>query len=124
MTLSFIEANLNRSVKVPEIADAVHLSVSRLCHLFRNEIGSGVAKFVRSRKLAQAKFLLETTPLTVKEVMVRVGVNDKSHFLRDFKRIYGMSPRQSRKSVRIGDFAPPVAKPSETGQITADLATK
>lgn len=39
---------------------------------------------------------METTFLRTKEVMLRVGINDASHFARDFKEIYGRTPAQHR----------------------------
>jgi len=46
--------------------------------------------------MRQAKKLLETTFMSVKEIMGRVGISDKSHFLRDFKRDHGATPAQHR----------------------------
>jgi AraC-like DNA-binding protein len=40
--------------------------------------------------------LLTTTFLSVKEIASRVGLADESHFVRDFKRIYGMTPSEYR----------------------------
>ena len=44
----------------------------------------------------KAQELLETTRSSVKEIMVRVGVNDQSHFVRDFKRVCGCTPVRYR----------------------------
>jgi AraC-like DNA-binding protein len=46
--------------------------------------------------MRKAKKLLEFTFLNVKEVMNRVGAYDASHFVRDFKRTYGVTPAQYR----------------------------
>jgi len=43
------------------------------------------AKFLRVLRLERAKELLETSYLSVKQVMVQVGVTDGSHFVRNFK---------------------------------------
>jgi len=52
--------------------------------------------------MKQAKELLETSYLSVKEVMVQVGVTDESHFVRDFKRSYGYTPAKYRERFRSG----------------------
>jgi hypothetical protein len=41
--------------------------------------------------LRKAKELLETTFLSVKEVIAAVGISDLSHFVRDYKERYGES---------------------------------
>jgi hypothetical protein len=48
--------------------------------------------------MKEATVLLSTTFLTVKEIMVRVGFLDESHFVKDFKKIYGTTPTEYRKS--------------------------
>ena len=49
--------------------------------------------------MQRAKELLETTFLSVKEIRNNIGVNDHSHFIREFKKSYGMTPAQYRTSV-------------------------
>ena len=44
-----------------------------------------------------ATTLLLDTFLSVKEIIARVGFSDGSHFVRDFKRIYGVTPTEYRK---------------------------
>ena len=42
--------------------------------------------------MERAKDLLESSFLSVKEIAYQVGLNDESHFVRDFKSTYGYSP--------------------------------
>lgn len=42
--------------------------------------------------MERAKGLLESSFLSVKEIAFQVGLNDESHFVRDFKSTYGFSP--------------------------------
>jgi AraC family transcriptional regulator, arabinose operon regulatory protein len=64
----------------------VFLSPSRLAHLFKAETGVSPMRYLKTQRMQKAKLLLETTPLSIKEVMIYVGVNDKSHFIKDFKK--------------------------------------
>jgi AraC-like DNA-binding protein len=41
-----------------------------------------------------------TTNLSIKEIANQVGVHDDSHFVRDFQKTYGMSPRSFRRARR------------------------
>ncbi len=47
--------------------------------------------------MRRAKQFLETTFLSVKEIMTVVGLQDESHFVRDFKTVYGIPPGAYRK---------------------------
>ena len=42
--------------------------------------------------MQQAKELLETTFLSVKEIAASVGLTSVGHFVTDFKKAYGMTP--------------------------------
>ncbi len=79
-----------------EIAGQVRLSREHFSRLFKAEIGMPPAKYVKRLRLQRGKELLETTLLSVKEIMYKVGVTDESHFVRDFKLAYGFTPMQYR----------------------------
>src|SRR6266516_931885 len=81
-----------------EMAQVVNLSPSRLRYLFKRETGVAPGHYLRAFRLEQAKELLETTFLSVKEIIRSVGVNDQSHFIRAFKKSYGLTPAQYRMS--------------------------
>ena len=84
-------------------ADA-HLSPSRFSHLFASQVGTSPARYLRALRLLRACVLLERTSLSVKEVMVRVGCHDPSHFSRDFHRFHGVAPSALRNGCEV---APP-----------------
>ena len=50
--------------------------------------------------MERAKGLLESSFLSVKEIAYQVGLNDESHFVRDFKSTYGYSPALYRSRYR------------------------
>ena len=82
-----------------ELAQVVNLSQSRLRYLFKKETGVAPGHYLRAYRLEQAKELLETTFLSVKEIIRSIGVNDQSHFIREFKKTYGQTPAQYRMSL-------------------------
>ena len=75
-----------------EFAQSVNLSVWRLCHIFKSDVGMPPIRFLRQLRMERAKDLLESSFLSVKEIAFQVGLNDESHFVRDFKSTYGYSP--------------------------------
>lgn len=83
-------------VSLDSIASRVNLSASRFRHLFKKETGVSPTIYVRVIRLKQAKTLLERSFLRVKEVAAHVGINDLSHFVRDYKALYGQTPSQTR----------------------------
>ena len=62
-----------------------------------------VVQFVKIVRLKKAKELIETTPLSIKQIMAEVGIKDKSNFCRDFKKTYGVSPVKYRRDFHLED---------------------
>jgi transcriptional regulator GlxA family with amidase domain len=91
-----IQKELSRRVTLAEMAQAVNLSAVHLRTLFKSEIGMTPVQYQKKVRLLEARRLLESTFLNVQEIMMRVGLNDDSHFVRDFKKIYGHTPVQYR----------------------------
>jgi transcriptional regulator GlxA family with amidase domain len=91
-----IQKDLSRQLTIEEIARAVSLSPAHLRALFKAETGMTPLQYQKKLRLSEAKGLLETTFLNVQEIMARVGINDVSHFIRDFKRAYGSTPIRYR----------------------------
>jgi len=90
--LEMLHSAANRQFAITELAQAVGISASYFQHLFRRETGVGPAKYLQDLKLRSAAHLLETTSLPVKEVFHVIGAGDPSHFIRKFRRTYGVSP--------------------------------
>jgi transcriptional regulator GlxA family with amidase domain len=98
-----MEAAIDRDVPVSELAAAVNLSPSRFAFLFRRETGQPPARYLHQLRMERARVLLERSFLTVKEVMAYVGVNDPSHFSRDFRRHHGVAPTGLRERCWAAD---------------------
>jgi len=80
------------------IARSVNLSTSRLRHLFTVEAGMSPMHYVRLVRLEQARRLMLQSFLSVKEVMGHSGFSDISHFVREYKRVFGETPSQTRRA--------------------------
>lgn len=97
-----ITENLHRSLSVAEIADHVCLSPSRLSHLFRNCVGSGLMQWRDAQRVQYAMQVLRITDEPIKSLSAMVGYEDPLYFSRVFQRHVGMSPSAFRaKSAQI-----------------------
>lgn len=90
-------ANLQHSPTVKQMACSVNLSAPHLEQLFRREVGASPVQYLRNLRLEKARELLENTFLRVKEICFEAGTKDQSHFVRNFKTNYGLSPSEYRK---------------------------
>jgi transcriptional regulator GlxA family with amidase domain len=107
--IALMEESLHRGWSAGRLAEHVNLSPSRLQQVFKEETGLPPARYLRLLRMQRAKELLETSYLSVKQVMARVGVADESHFVRDFKKTYGLTPARYREKFlnRDLDGGPP-----------------
>lgn len=95
-----LSEDLSRPLDLEALARSLNLSPSRLRSLFRDETGETPAQYLKRLRLQRAEELLTQTFLSLKEVMLRVGIADESHFVRDFRKTYGLSPMRYRAAGR------------------------
>ena len=90
--IQMMREDVRGELSLAEFAQSVNLSVWRLCHIFKSDVGMPPIRYLRLLRMERAKGLLESSFLSVKEIAYQVGLNDESHFVRDFKSTYGFSP--------------------------------
>lgn len=95
-----------RELTLEELARSVNLSVWHLSHLFKAEVGDSPARYLKTLRLERAKLLLEDSFLSIKEVIAKVGMTDPSHFSKDFKKAYGLTPTQYRATLQRSNGRP------------------
>jgi AraC family transcriptional regulator of arabinose operon len=99
LVISKIETETSRSWDTPTLARMVGLSPSRFRHLFKQETGKSPAQFVKDFRLRKAERMLRTTFLSVKQILKQVGLGSNSHFVRDFRKMHGMTPTAYRRTI-------------------------
>lgn len=87
---------------VAALAATVNLSVSRLRVLFKAETGLTIRQYVKRLRMQRAKELAGATFLHVSEIADLLKYNNASHFVRDFRRMFGVTPVVYRKTVNAG----------------------
>jgi AraC family transcriptional regulator, arabinose operon regulatory protein len=95
------QTDLATDIDIHQVAAAVNLSISRFRHLFTREVGASPQSYIRFLRMRQAKSLLESTFLQVKQVMLMVGYQDPSHFVRDYKSAFLTTPSVARRLVPV-----------------------
>jgi transcriptional regulator GlxA family with amidase domain len=98
---TYARMNLNQRLSLDHLARRVNLSRWGLSHLFRQETGLSPMQWLKRERMKRARFLLEGSLLTVKEIRARVGFNDASRFAREFRRKFGVSPIGTRFCTKV-----------------------
>ncbi|MBR1927307.1 MAG: response regulator [Bacteroidales bacterium] len=93
----WIEANIEESdMSFEELYSLMGMSRSNVYRKLQRLTGMSPSQFINSVKIHHAAHLLRSTNKTVQEIMYESGYNHKSHFYKEFSKIYGMTPREMR----------------------------
>lgn len=99
LIISKIESEPSGSWDTPALARMVDLSPSRFRHLFKQETGISPAQYLKDVRMRKAEIKLRTTFLSVKQILKQVGLRSNSHFVHDFRKLYGMTPTAYRRAI-------------------------
>lgn len=99
-TIRHMRDNLERPVRLGELADLLGFSVPYYSTLFRRVMGTSPGRFLIHLKMQRACELLDTTDALVTEVAWQVGFEDPFHFSRAFKQVVGKAPTHYRNTVK------------------------
>jgi len=96
--IAHIEANLHRSLSLPELSERSGWSTRSLQYAFQRRFGCGPMQWVRRRRLEAARQALQgADPAeTVAHIARRCGYVNLSSFNRDILRTYGRPPSALR----------------------------
>jgi len=93
-----IKSHYNEIVKIDEVAKQLHISRKYLCSIFNTKYGISPQKYLIDRRLEVATSMLINTDICIYEIASAVGYMDYTQLSRLFKRHYGCSLSQYRKS--------------------------
>lgn len=97
MAEDYIEDNLNRNIRVSEIARYVSLSEYHFHRIFTAGSNETIHKFISRIKLERSAILLIVIPnLTITEIAYAYGYSESSSYCRAFKKYFKLTPTNYR----------------------------
>ncbi len=91
--LDFINENYNSAdMSLESVSESMDFSVSYLAKLFKDSTGRSIKEYITERRIMEAKLLLETSTLKVKEIGEQVGYPNTQSFINIFKKYEGLTP--------------------------------
>ena len=95
--LDYIAENYKNNISLTEIAEHCNFSVSRLSHIFKQYGHMSITQYLIKMKMIKAADLLLYTTANISQIAAELGYNDPNYFSLQFKKYYGMSPKDYRK---------------------------
>ncbi|MDR3275858.1 MAG: AraC family transcriptional regulator [Treponema sp.] len=99
--IRYILHHIQEPCRVSEVAASVSLNPQYMATLFKNETGLEPSSYIRQRKMKIAIELLTLPSNSIIQIAEALGYCDSSHFIREFKKVYGLSPR---RFIKQGNF--------------------
>jgi AraC-like DNA-binding protein len=96
MLMRAIEKDLPRDWTVTKMAAVLGVSDTQLRRICMTAVGATPRHLLCNMRLQAAAVLLHDPGIRVKEIQARVGIGDASHFCRDFRDRFGVSPTEYR----------------------------
>lgn len=97
--LAYLETHFTEEIRLDQITQFLLMGKSSFCHRFKQEIGMPPYEYLLAKRVNQAKYLLQTTDLTVGEIAYAVGFQRDTNFVKHFKKRNGMTPEEFRRIV-------------------------
>ena len=99
--ISYVNEHYTEKLSLEDAADYVGFSREYFCRFFKQHMGLTFLRYLNEVRISHAGRLLSSTDLSISEIMNTCGFTNQTIFNRLFKEIYGMTPRQARKTLSV-----------------------
>lgn len=96
--IGWIEENIDKPLKIRDVAEKSGYSKWHLQRMFQQETGHTLGNYIRDRKLALAVDELLHTKNPVVDISYKYGYDSQQSFSRTFSRKYSLPPQAYRRT--------------------------
>lgn len=96
--LSYVKEHYNEDIKIRDLADVCGISEPHFRRIFRECMNMAPNDYINVIRIQESSKLLLKSFATMEEIAYQVGYGDVSSFTRNFKKIFGMTPYQWKRS--------------------------
>ena len=101
MAMHYMNENLEKKLKLDDIAQHFGYSTSHFYRLFYKDMGYAPMVYFTQLKILRACYFLQNTDFHIKQISNKLGFDDPYYFSRTFSRIMGMPPKDYRRQVCV-----------------------
>ena len=93
--LDYVSAHyMDSEVSNEQVCRHLHVSQSYFCAIFKKEMGDTFNNYLTAKRMEMAKRYLCSGNMKMREIAARVGYTDPNYFSFNFKKLFGLSPRE------------------------------
>lgn len=98
--LQFIQRRCLDPISLRDVAATVHRTPAHVAFAIKKSTGHSVGEWIRAGRIAEAAGRLAHTEDSLDEIAHHVGWQDKTHFIRQFRKSHGVTPAAWRRQHR------------------------
>lgn len=95
--LKYIETNY-KDVTLPELAERFHYTPQTISQRIRQLTGLSFTEYLLQKRMQVASEMLSNTNLKIRVICEETGYHNPEHFIRTFRKYYGLSPSEYRNT--------------------------
>lgn len=101
---AYITSDLSRHYTIDQLSKKFDISATSLKNCFRGVYGTSIYSYLRIYRLQAAQKMLIETELQIATIANRVGYENPNKFASAFKKKYGVTPTEFRKTVHLDRY--------------------
>lgn len=109
--IHYINTHYQENITLDAAAALVHMSRYHFCRLFSRATGATFLEYLYNVRLSKVHQMLLNTRLPLSQIAAKCGFASTAHLSRVFRDVYGVSPRDFRKSA--AEKEPPASPASK-----------
>ena len=99
--LEYIDTHSAEAIEVKELAKICNMSYSHFARVFRESYGRSCKEYIQYIRINKAQDLLLHSDFDLDYIAQETGFYDCSHFIRQYKKWCGITPKQERLKSKI-----------------------
>jgi len=98
---AYVRREIAGDVTLAAIAAHVYLHPVYLSKVYKETTGDNLSERILTERMEKAKELLRSTPMKIYEICGAVGYRSTQHFITEFKKYAGVTPKQYRDASAV-----------------------
>lgn len=106
LVLEYIGEHYAEELTIPQLARICYFSEYHFMRFFKKYMGISCLEYIKTLRLEKAASLLGQNAGSILEISLASGFSNLSYFYREFKKKYGMTPKQFIEAMPKGGLEP------------------
>ena len=96
----FINGNYTQKIQLEDLAKHLNLGKRQTQRVTEKYFGTTFSHLLSKKRLETAKFLLKTTDMSIDDISIECGYEDKNYFYRKFSAAFNTTPGKYRNEIK------------------------